>query len=124
MATVDGFLVRALASQDSLDELTAMLHAAYAPLAARGMNFTAATQTPQTTQQRVAEGRCLLAESGGALLGTVTVCGPFNADAAPWVADAPWFRARDTAHFHQFAVAPSHQGRGVGRMLVAAAEAW
>jgi hypothetical protein len=34
------------------------------------------------------------------------------------------FRDRDTAHFHQFAVDPALQRRGLGRRLVAACERW
>ncbi len=124
MDTVAGIVVRGMAARDSYDELTSLLHAAYAPLAAQGMNFTAATQSVDVTKKRAAEGQCMVAEFEGALVGTVTVCGPYDVDSAPWAADVPWFRERDTAHFHQFAVAPLHQGQGVGRRLVTAAEAW
>lgn len=116
--------VRPLAARDSFDTLTALLHRAYAPLAAQGLNFTAATQTVEVTRQRAAEGQCFVAEIGGTLVGTVTVCGPFDVETAPWTTDVPWFRERDTAHFHQFAVDPSQQRRGVGRQLLEACERW
>jgi hypothetical protein len=44
--------IRPLAARDSLDGITDLLHRAYAPLAASGMNFTAATQTGGDTQTR------------------------------------------------------------------------
>jgi uncharacterized damage-inducible protein DinB/GNAT superfamily N-acetyltransferase len=116
--------VRPLAARDSIDALTALLHRAYAPLAARGMNFTAATQTRETTLRRVAEGQCFVAELGGVLVGTVTASGPYDEATAPWSAEAPWYRDPQTAHFHQFAVDPAHQRAGIGRRLVAACEAW
>ena len=116
--------IRPLAARDSLDALTALLHRAYAPLAAAGMNFTAATQTVDVTARRIAEGRCFVAVVEGRLVGTVTVCGPYSDEAAPWAASVPWFRDRDTAHFHQFAVDPSVQRQGLGRRLVAACERW
>lgn len=116
--------VRSLAARDSFDALTALLHRAYAPLAAQGLNFTAATQTAEVTRRRAAEGQCFVAEVGGALVGTVTVCGPFDVETAPWTTEVPWFRERDTAHFHQFAVDPELQGRGVGRLLLEACERW
>jgi uncharacterized damage-inducible protein DinB/GNAT superfamily N-acetyltransferase len=121
--------IRPLAARDSFAELTTLVHEAYAPLAAQGMNFTAAVQDEATTRRRAAEGQCFVAEEDGAVedgavLGTVTVCGPYDLATAQWAVDAPWFRDRDTAHFHQFAVAPAHQRRGVGRRLIAACEQW
>jgi len=116
--------IRLLAARDSVAGLTALLHRAYAPLASQGLNFAAATQSVEVTQQRAAEGQCFVAERRGRLVGTVTVCGPYDLAAAPWVAGVAAFRDRDTAHFHQFAVDPGHQRQGIGRRLVAACERW
>ena len=116
--------IRHRAARDSFEAMTRLLHRAYAPLAAAGMNFTAATQTPEMTAKRVAEGQCFVAEQDGQLVGTVTVCGPYGEGEGSWSGDQPWFRDRDTAHFHQFAVHPDHQGRGLGSRLVAACEDW
>ncbi len=116
--------VRPFAARDSFAALTQLLHQAYAPLAAAGMNFTAATQDAETTARRAAEGQCFVAVQQGQVVGTVTVCGPYAEGAAPWAASVPWFRDRDTAHFHQFAVHPGLQGQGLGRRLIAACERW
>jgi uncharacterized damage-inducible protein DinB/GNAT superfamily N-acetyltransferase len=116
--------LRPLAARDSIEGLTALLHRAYAPLLERGLNFAAATQTVEQTRQRVAEGHCLVAESQGELVGTIIVCGPYDAEMAPWSAAAPWYRDPDTAHLQQFAVDPRWQGLGVGRRLIAACERW
>ena len=120
----DGVDIRPLAARDSLVALTGLLHRAYAPLAAQGLNFTAATQSADTTRLRAAEGQCFVAVKGRELLGTVTVCGPYDEHSTPWTVDVAWFRERDTAHFHQFAVDPPRQGQGLGRRLVTACEAW
>jgi len=116
--------IRPLAARDSFDALTRLLHLAYAPLAEAGMNFTAATQTAEVTARRAAEGQCFVAEHDGAIVGSVTVCGPYAEGEAPWAAGVPWFRERDTAHFHQFAVHPALQGQGLGRRLIVTCERW
>ena len=116
--------VRPLAARDSFDALTDLLRRAYAPLGAAGMTFTAATQTSDDTARRAAEGQCFVAVHGGKVVGTITVAGPHDQASAPWTAPAPWFRDRDTAHVHQFAVDPALQGQGIGRRLVAQCEQW
>ena len=116
--------VRALATRDSLVALTDLLHQAYAPLLARGMNFTASTQTVETTRKRAADGQCFVAELGSVVVGTVTACGPYDEAEVGQQAGVSWYRDPDLAHFQQFAVHPKHQRLGVGRLLVAAAEKW
>jgi uncharacterized damage-inducible protein DinB/ribosomal protein S18 acetylase RimI-like enzyme len=116
--------VRLLAARDSFESITQLLNRAYAPLAARGLNFTAATQDVETTKKRAAEGQCFVAERAGEVVGTLTVCGPFDVDTAPWTSEVPWFRDRDTAHLHQFAVDPGLQRQGLGRRLLQACEGW
>jgi uncharacterized damage-inducible protein DinB/GNAT superfamily N-acetyltransferase len=117
-------VIRRLAARDSIDALTRLLHRAYAPLLADGLDFPAATQTAEVTARRAAEGQCFVAERNGELLGTITVCGPQSgADAASEPARVA-LGDRDTAQFHQFAVDPSVQGQGVGRRLVTRCEEW
>jgi len=120
----DRIEIRLLAARDSMAALTQLLHRAYEPLARQGLNFSAATQSVETTQQRAAEGQCFVAEHRGRIVGTVTVCGPYDLAAAPWAAGVAAFRDRDTAHFHQFAVDPDLQRQGLGRRLIAACERW
>ena len=47
--------IRPLLPSDSLEELTALLHAAYASLAAQGWNFTAVDQSVAMTRERLAD---------------------------------------------------------------------
>lgn len=119
IATVE---VRRRGDGDSYERLTALLHRAYAPLAARGMRYLASHQDEATTRERAEEGECFVAvERDGAgverIVGTVTLVGPHVPH------ETPWYDRRDTARFGQFGVEPASQGRGVGRRLMDAIEA-
>lgn len=124
VAVSDPVEVRALAARDALALLTQLLHRAYAPLAAQGVNYGAATQSVADTARNLGAGQCFVAERRGRMVGTVTVRGPLDPQVAPWVSAVPAFCDRDTAHFHQFAVDPGHQHQGIGRQLIAACERW
>jgi uncharacterized damage-inducible protein DinB/GNAT superfamily N-acetyltransferase len=118
-------VIRPLQPADDLGALTAMLNRAYAALAAAGMNFTAATQDAATTRQRVARGGCLVAvDAAGGPVGSVCIARPYDAATDPWVAEARWLQAPDTAHLNQFGIEPALQRAGLGTRLLAAAEQW
>jgi GNAT superfamily N-acetyltransferase len=109
-------IIREWKPSDSLGELTHMLHAAYAELAAMGFNYTAVDQTEDVTRQRIEHGTCFVAESAGRLLGTVTYKPPgINSACAH-------YKAPFVATIGQFAVLPPFQGHGLGSKLLAAAE--
>lgn len=116
--------VRSLAVRDMVSALTSLLHRAYAPLAAAGVNVTAATQTDETTRQRALEGQCMVATLGGRIVGTITVSTPLDSLSGVRSVQVPLYRETDTGHFHQFAVDPDLRGQGVGRALLQEAERW
>lgn len=107
--------IRPLQDSDDLNELTALLHRAYAALAARGLNYTAVDQTVETTRGRIAQGQCLVAEHAGRLAGTVLYTRRIDP------CEATLFT--QVASIHQFAVEPALQGQGIGLDLIRAAEA-
>lgn len=109
---------------DSVAELTTLLHRAYAPLGAAGMNFTGVDQTEAQTRERIDGGHCWVVERDGRLIGTVTVNGMFDPNRQAWARATPWFYRADVAHLHQYAVDPGEQGQGLGGLLLAGAEAW
>ena len=109
---------------DCFEALTALLHRAYAQLAAMGLNYTAVDQSVEVTKQRVGNGQCFVAEREGRVVGTITVNGPYDPQRDPWVLATPWYSRQDIAHFHQLAVDPDVQGLGLGDRLVALCEQW
>lgn len=116
--------VRGWQPRDDVQALTRLLHRAYAPLGAMGLNFTAVDQSAEVTQQRLHQGQCFVAEVQGQIAGCVGVAGPLDALANPWAADAPLYCERGVARFYQLAVDPVWQGKGIGDTLVHRAELW
>ena len=124
MAALTQAVLRPLAATDSLESLTALLHRAYASLAAMGLNYTAVDQTVEVTRQRVVTGQCFVVEQDRAVIGTATVRGAYDPNREPHARVTPWLYRTDVAHLHQLAVDPLHQGRGHGDRLMAACDAW
>jgi GNAT superfamily N-acetyltransferase len=112
------FAIRRLQPHDSLDDITSMLHRAFAPMARRGLNCRSANQSVETTRLRVRRGDCFVAVVGGRIVGTITI------QAADPTAAVHFYRAADVASVHQFAVDPCFQGTGIGHALLQFAVAW
>jgi GNAT superfamily N-acetyltransferase len=111
-------LIRPLEPSDSLEEMTRLLHRAYARLGAMGLNYTAVSQTPETTAQRLRGGACFVAESEGRLVGTVVVHRP------PAGSPCAYFTRDSVATLRQLGVDPLYHGKGIGGLLLASCEAW
>ncbi|MEO5807428.1 GNAT family N-acetyltransferase [Devosia sp.] len=109
--------IRPLLPSDSISELTALLHRAYASLAQMGLHYRATDQDGDVTRNRIAQGQCLVALDGGALRGTILFRDTTQTRGCHWY-DQP-----DVACFGQFAVEPDLQGKGLGTALIAHAEA-
>jgi len=115
--------IRVLADTDSIDELTSLLHRAYARLRALGLNFTAVDQSPEVTAQRVNWGTCYVAVVGTQLVGTIVVrgthesseCSYFNqrgGDGSPVRR-----RSRVPGHGHRVGAAVASRNMGKGERL-------
>jgi len=109
--------VRMIADSDSLDDLTDLLHRAYAPLAAMGFRYLATHQDVATTRRRIAKGECFLMFDGARVIGTIVVTPPSTP--APY---CEWYDRPDVAVANQFAIEPEFQGQGFGSRLLNLAE--
>lgn len=109
---------RYIRPDDDIDGITEMLHAAYAALAEQGMRFVASFQNAHTTRKRAERGETIVAlDETERLVGIVTL-----ADIAE-THGSPFYDRDDVASFGQFAVWPSHQGRGIGSTMLDLVEA-
>lgn len=83
-----------------------------------GLNDTAVDQRVEVTAERIAGGRCDIAEMDGRLAGTIVVK-PTEAQS-----ECEYITRPGLAAAQKFAVDPKVQGRGLGRALLQACEAW
>ncbi len=109
-------LYRQLTDADDLEQLTALLHDSYAPLAEAGMRFVASHQSVETTRQRLANGIPIVAVVNEIVVGTITLAFIQNTGGSPFY-DRP-----DVASVGQFAVARELQRRGIGSTMLEIAE--
>lgn len=107
--------VRRFAEGDSVEQLTRLLHRAYADHATAGRVFFASYQSAQDTAYRLGKGECWVEFQGNAMVATVTVAAPF---AAPEGYPAP----ASAGSFWQLAVEPAQRGTGLGQRLLTLAE--
>jgi len=109
-------VVRRLNEEDDLEELTRLLHRAYAQLAAMGLQFVATRQDVETTRARISGAECYVAVARGKIVGTITF-----RDCAR-TGSCAWYDRPDVASFGQFGVEPNLQGQGIGSTLIACVE--
>ncbi|MBV8468165.1 MAG: GNAT family N-acetyltransferase [Burkholderiales bacterium] len=101
---------------DSPEELTELLHRAFAHLAEMGLRCASAYQPPEGTLARLLQGCSFVAVDNGRLVGAISVYHPeFDSDSSV-------YRERGVASVHQFGVDPAYQGFGVGDALLRLAE--
>ena len=108
--------IRPLHADDSFEELTALIRAAYAQLAALGFRYWGTYQSVEDTRHRCASGTCLVALAEGRIVGTVLLKEIFDED------DPALYLEPGTRVVSQFAILPELQGRGTGSKLLKEAE--
>lgn len=124
--------IRQFGPEDSIDELTALLHRAYARLGSMGLNYTAVDQDVDVTRRRIDKGTCYLAIAGtGRICGTTVLYAPIEGDLSDAVLlqlqqsseGAGWLKQPRIAHLGQFAVDPDVQSQGLAARLMQTVEA-
>lgn len=107
---------------DDARPLTALLHAAYAELGARGLNFTAVDQDEDTTLARAGAGQCWVMEDAhGGLIATLTMSYPPSQGIRELTPEA---RQEHCAWLNQLAVCPQHRGQGLAAQLWQLGRSW
>ena len=109
--------IRRWMESDDVEEITELLHRAYAQLAELGFRYHATWQDAKTTQHRLSTGIPFVATRENAIVGTITLYVPPN------VSGCEWYDRGDVACFGQFGVEPSFQKLGIGSRLLDAIEA-
>ncbi|CAD6531016.1 GNAT family N-acetyltransferase [Paraburkholderia sabiae] len=105
-------------SRDSYEQLTAMLHRAFARLGMMGLNCTCVDQDVAVTIRRAEAGDCFVVVSEKKIIGTMTLYASDSESACEH------YHRHDVATIRQLAIDPSWQNRGIGKSLLAFAEHW
>lgn len=108
-------VVRPLHDEDDIGAITELIRAAYAQLSAMGLRYWATFQSVEDTQKRFTDGHGLVAVLEGKIVGTLTIYPPEPNS------EVQTYRMPTTFSIGQFAVDPSLQSAGIGRLLHAAA---
>ena len=105
--------IRPLRPGDSIEQITTLLHRAYAGLAADGFSYVATHQSTEITASRLQSGEPFVALTDNRIVGTITLYTTSNDP------DAPAIYLHDgSAYFGQFGIEPSVQGRGIGTAML------
>lgn len=104
-------LIRPISPHDDLELITALIHAAYAPHASRGLRYWGTHQSVEDTVKRFASGTGLVMLEGSDYVGTATL--------RPPQPDSPVALYRDPTVWSlcQFCISPQVKGRGYGKKL-------
>jgi GNAT superfamily N-acetyltransferase len=109
--------IRRIEASDSLEELTDLLHRAYATLGARGFNYTAVDQSVAATREQIGKKECYLGLVAGRMIATLLL-GPGQ----PRQLACEWYGRPGVWIIGRFAVDPALQRKGIGGRMLTFAE--
>ena len=104
--------IKLFGPNDSLEELTNLIHRAFRELADQGFKYWATHQTINDTKKRIAKGACYIKTINGKIISTIVLNKPNNSDGHPW------YERSNVTTFHQFAVDPDFQKQGIGTEMM------
>lgn len=114
---IKGLVIRHYRDDDSIPEITRLLHQSYAALAQMGLRYTATYQDEEVTLRRLLRGVAFVAELDREIVATVTLY-----PESPLETLSEWYRKEGVHYFGQMAVRPDLQGKGIGTRLVSLME--
>ena len=104
--------VRPLSKEDSLCDLTSLLHRAYERNTRNGIHYSVAIATEEQIRETSEKGKCFIAEKNGAIVGTVMYYSPEQARGTEW------YNNPSVAVVGRLAVDPQYQGQQIGKILL------
>jgi GNAT superfamily N-acetyltransferase len=110
---IDQVVLRSFRNDDSIPEITRLLHAAYAPLAAMGLCYTATYQSDEVTLSRLQRGIPFVGELDGEIVATITLYTPTGPGSC-----CAWYSEPCVFCLGQFAVHPDLQRFGLGGRMI------
>lgn len=103
--------IRPFSENDSISDLTSLLHRAYKKLADMGLYFVAVDISEDEMTDFIKRGECFIAEDEGRMVGTILLY--------PKGGNMPGYYKRNYLKiFGKFAVEPEYQCKGIGGMLM------
>jgi GNAT superfamily N-acetyltransferase len=109
--------IRPMDADDSFEELTELLHRAYASLGVMGFNYTAVDQSVEVTRRRAATGECYVGLVAEQIIGTLVLVPPGLRQT-----HCEWYARPGVWVISQFGVEPEFQGLGIGGLMMTFAE--
>ena len=107
---------------ESIEELTNLLHASYKRLADMGLKFVATYQTTEYTKSFIKNGECFIIKDEAQeesienkIIATVMY---YNSVFHEEDIDPEWYKNDFVAYFGKFAVHPDYQCKGIGGMMM------
>jgi len=105
-------LIRHFNREDSVSEITDLLHRSYKKLADLGFRYMATHQDDAETEKRLSKGISYLAFHKEKIIATVTLY--YNSETH----QAEFYNRKEVAHFGQFGVDPKYQKKGIGNKIM------